>query len=94
MARQGQPVVEVIDPNVIEVIANTIHERHYAEAARARRALVAFTEVGGQEFAVRISVVSPYVESTAGTFTVKVLVEPRSDAVKPGMACKVRFLPD
>ena len=93
MAQQGQPLVEVIDPNVIEVVANTMAEEHYAQVVRTRRAVVQFETAGERKFPARLHVVSPYVESTSGTFTVKLLLEPDSDEVKPGMKCEITFLP-
>ncbi len=38
-------------------------------------------------------VVSPYVDSSSGLFVVKLLVEPGTAMVKPGMECNVRFRP-
>jgi len=93
MAQQGQPLVEVIDPRVIEVVANTMPEEHYAQVTRTKRAVVQFATTGKRRFPARVHVVSPYVESTSGTFTVKLLVEPDSDEVKPGMKCEITFLP-
>jgi len=91
MASTGEKLVEVIDPDVVEVRIH-IPER-YAGVACGQQALVRFTPFEDREFEGQVTCVSPYVESSSGTFMVKVLVERGTDDIKPGMGCRVRFVP-
>lgn len=92
MAEVGEDLVEVIDPNVIEVRARPLED--YTDRVRpGQKALIEFPAAGDREFTGEVSVVAPYVDSSSGTFLVKVLVEPDTEAVKPGMECRVKFLP-
>ncbi len=91
MAKQGQQLVEVIDPNVIEVRVH-LPEQYVKDVACGQQAMVEFPAAGDTEFPGAVHIVSPYVDSSSGTFMVKVLAAPGTDAVKPGMGCKVRFV--
>lgn len=91
MASEGQPLVEVIDPHLIEVRVH-LPEQHVKDVAFGQPAMVRFAAADKQELAGTVHVVSPYVDSSSGTFMVKVLVEPATDDVKPGMGCEVRFV--
>jgi len=92
MAQQGQQLMEVIDPDVVEVRVH-LPERYATQVACKQDALVRFpAAAGGKEFRGDVSCVAPYVDSSSGTYMVKVLVRPGTAAVKPGMACEVRFV--
>lgn len=91
MATQGQKLLEVIDPDVVEVRVHVAEE--HAGLACGQKAMIRFTALTDREFEGEVSGVSPTVESSSGTYTVKVLVKPGAGAVKPGMACAVRFVP-
>ncbi len=90
MAQTGQPLVEVLDPGVIEVTAH-LPEEHAERVFVGQTAMVRFPAVREGAFSGEISVVSPYVDSRSGKFAVKVLVRPETDSVKPGMECRVQF---
>jgi len=92
MAGQGQQLVEIIDPNVIEVRVH-LPEQYVRDVLCGQGAMVKFPAAGDREFPGTVHVVSPYVDSSSGMFAVEILVEPGTDAVKPGMGCEVRFLP-
>jgi HlyD family secretion protein len=92
MAQVGQHLVEVIDPAVIEARVR-LDECMTTRVAVGQKAEVMFPAIGEEKFIGRVSVVSPYVDSSSGFFAVKVLVEPEQEGVKPGMVCKVRFVP-
>ena len=92
MAQKGQQLVEVIAPDIIEVRVLDLPEEHAAKVAYGQQALVKFTTLPEREFAGTVSCVSPYVDSRSGTFTLKILVEPSTETVKPGMGCEVRFV--
>ncbi len=92
MTEVAQPLLEVIDPNLIEVRVQ-LDESYAPNVAPGQGAVVEFPAAGERQFDGRVRVVSPYVDSSSGFFVVKVLVEPDSDQVKPGMACRVRFEP-
>jgi len=91
MAQRGEPLIEVIDPDVIEVRVQ-VCEKYAADLAPGRRASVRFQAVEDREFEGRVWVVAPEVDSSLRKFAVKVLVEPNSELVKPGMSCEVKFL--
>ncbi len=92
MASQGQQLIGIIDPNVIEVRVH-LPEQYVKDVLCGQGAMVKFPAAGDREFPGTIHIVSPYVDSSSGVFTVEILVEPGIDAVKPGMGCEVRFLP-
>jgi len=91
MAGEGQQLAEVIDPNVIEVRVSTLPEEYATQITTGQKAVVRFHSASGRAFVGKVHSVSPYVESTSGTFGVKVLVEPGTDLVRPGMGCEVKF---
>jgi len=91
MAEQAQKLVEVMDPDVVEVRVHVPEQ--YTQIEEGHKALVKFPPAGDREFKGTINVVSPYVESKSGTYKVELLVEPDSEKIKPGMSCEVRFLP-
>jgi RND family efflux transporter MFP subunit len=90
MAQQGQQLLEVIDPKVIEVRVH-LPEEHAMKVAGGQRAVVRFEAAGALEATGQVSAVTPYLDSSSRKFMVKVLVEPASGVVKAGMGCRVRF---
>ncbi|MFO8008913.1 MAG: efflux RND transporter periplasmic adaptor subunit [Candidatus Brocadiia bacterium] len=92
MAQVGEPLVEVMDPHVIEARVR-LDESCVPRVATGQQAAVVFPATGEQTYGGRVNVVSPYVDSSSGLFVVKVLVEPGTETVKPGMECRVRFQP-
>lgn len=90
MAEQGQKLVEVMDPDVVEVRVSV--DERYTEVRKGQEVMIRFPPAGDREFKGRVHSVSPYVESKSGTYQVRILVEPESRRVKPGMTCEVRFL--
>ena len=91
MAEQAQKLVEVMDPNVVEVRVHVPED--YTQIEEGHKALVRFPPAGNREIEGTVSIVSPYVESKSGTYKVEILVEPNSEKIKPGMSCEVRFVP-
>ena len=90
MARKGQQIVEVIDPDVIEVRVH-MPEEYVPVVLCGQKALVRFPQLNPRAFEGAVHVVSPQVDSSSGTFLVKVLVEPGVEEIKPGMGCEVMF---
>ena len=92
MARQGQQLMEVMDPDVIEMRIH-LKEQHTGRVKAGQRIVARFCPPCEREFSGTVDVVSPYVDSSSGTFMVRALVQPGEGAdVKPGMGCEVRFL--
>jgi len=92
MAQVGQALVEVIDPSAIEVRVH-LREEHTMNVTPGQEAAIRFVTVSQRPVPGTVYFVSPYVDSSSGTFTVKILTEPKTEHIKPGMACEVRFLP-
>ena len=92
MAEVGESLVEVIDPDVIEIRVH-LREEHAMNVAAGGEVAVKFVTVSQRPVPGTIYFVSPYVESSSGTFTVKILAQPNVEQIKPGMACEIRFLP-
>jgi len=90
MAGKGQRIVEVIDPDVIEVRVH-LPEQYAPVVLCGQKALVRFPALSPREFEGKVHVVSPQVDSSSGTFLVKVLVEPDVEEIRPGMGCEVTF---
>jgi RND family efflux transporter MFP subunit len=91
MAQKGQPLVEMISPDRLEVRVHL--PETCALLQPGRRALVRFQALEQKVFEGKVTIVAPYVESASGTLEVRVLVTPATPAVKPGMACQVEFPP-
>jgi RND family efflux transporter MFP subunit len=92
MATEGEKLIEIINPESIEVrvhmpekLAGVIHP--------AQKASLQFACVGDQTVPASVYFVSPYVDSSSGTFMVKLLAQVEIPELKPGMGCKVRFIP-
>ena len=92
MAETGEELLEVIDPHAIEVQI-PLPERYVTHIDTGQKALVRFESAGSDPYEGTVFVVQPYVDSTSGRFTVKVLVETESKDVVPGMECEVQFQP-
>jgi len=91
MARQGEKLIEIISPDVLEVRLHL--PEAYTYLVPGQRARVKFAAIKGREFEGTVHIISPYIDSPSGTFEVKLLVRPNATQVKPGMACQVKFLP-
>lgn len=91
MAKQGEALLEVIAPDVIEVRIH-VAEENAGNVWAKQKVEVAFQAVSEKSFIGAVRSVSPYVDSKSGKFMVKVLVEPKDKAIKPGMGCRVKFL--
>jgi membrane fusion protein YbhG len=91
--REGEQIVEMIDPDVIEVRVY-LPEVHYAALKAGRQATVRFPLFDKErEFAGKVDVVAPEINATSGTFAVTVLVKLPDDdpRPKPGASCTVSF---
>ena len=94
MVNEGQPVVEVIDPDTIEVRVH-LPEGNLARIGDAQGSSVVFPAFGREHASPgKIHFISPYVDSSSGTCLVKILVEAAGSGLKPGLACEVRFMED
>jgi len=92
MVKEGQAVVEVIDPDTIEVRVH-LPEETLARIGDAKGTLVAFAAFPGEPAVPgKIHFISPYVDSRSGKFLVKILVDAKGTPLRPGLACQVRFV--
>ena len=92
MVDMAQKVLEIVDPDTVEVRVH-IHENNLKQFALARTTMVRFPAVESKRsFPGTIHYVSPYVDSSSGTFLVKILVDASEAAIRPGLGCDVRFL--
>jgi RND family efflux transporter MFP subunit len=92
MARVGQALLEVLDPKVIEVRVH-LREEHSMNVSANQEVAVKFPAASERPVPGAVYFVAPNVDSSSGTFTVKILTEPGVEHIKPGMSCQVRFLP-
>ena len=92
MVNEGQPLAEVIDPDTIEVRVH-LPEECLPSIETVQGASVVFG-VFASEGSVpgRVRFVSPYVDSSSGTFLVKILVEAAGTKLRAGVACQVQFV--
>jgi len=91
MVKEGQAVVEVIDPDTIEVRVH-LPEGTLARIGNAQGTSVTFAAFPGEPAVPgEIHFISPDVDSSSGTFLVKILVEAKGSQLRPGLACQVRF---
>lgn len=89
--REGQQLVEVIDPSIVKIHV-LVPERYVQELMAGQAVKVRFTEFDlDREFDGKISVVAPDISAATRLFQVTVLVEPGEPGVKPGAACEVKF---
>lgn len=92
MATEGEKLIEVIDPETIEVRVHMPED--LADAIlRDQKATLIFASAGGKTVPASVYFVSPYVDSSSGTFLVKLLAQVGNRELKPGMGCEVRFSP-
>lgn len=91
-AEAGQKLVEIVDPNRIEVCVH-LPERHAMAVKPGQKVVVRVpcARINGLEG--RVCFVSPYVDSSSGTFLVKASASARGECFKPGMGCFMRFKP-
>jgi RND family efflux transporter MFP subunit len=92
MATEGEKLIEIIDPEAIEIRAH-LSEDLAGEVRRDEKASLQFACVGSKTVPASVYFVSPYVDSSSGTFLVKLLAQVSMPELKPGMGCKVRFVP-
>lgn len=90
MATEGEKLIEVIDPETIEVRVH-MSEEVAGDIRQDQQADLQFACVGGKTVPASVYFVSPYVDSSSGTFLVKLLAQVGIPELKPGMGCKVRF---
>jgi len=92
MVDEGSKVAEVIAPDVVEVRVH-IFESNLAPASRAKKARVRFPAVSTKRtFPGHVHYLAPCVDSSSGTFLVKILVDASGTHIKPGLACEVQFV--
>jgi RND family efflux transporter MFP subunit len=92
MATEGEKLIEIIDPEAIEVRVH-MPEKLADAIKREQKATLQFACVGGETVPASVYFVSPYVDSSSGTFLVKLLARVGNRELKPGMGCEVRFTP-
>ncbi len=89
--REGEQIIEMIDPSVIEVRVYLPEEKY--TAVRAGQAVnVNFTKFDAKkDFPGTVDVVAPEINATSGTFAVTILVKLPAAGVrpKPGAECSV-----
>ena len=90
MVDRAQRIVEVIDTDTVEVRVR-LHERNLRHIKDIKAVTVRFPALGEGRFPGRIHFISPAVDSSSGTFLVKVLVEAAGTQMKPGLACETSF---
>ena len=90
MVDKAQRIVEVIDTDTVEVRVH-LHERNLRYIKEIKAVTVRFPALGEGRFPGRIHFISPAVDSSSGTFLVKVLVEAAGTEIRPGLACETSF---
>jgi len=81
----GQPVVEIVDLEVVRLTLN-VPERHLGQIAKGAEAPVVVEGLGGRELAGTVSQVVPYSEEATRTATVRVDVENALEGDRPAIA--------
>lgn len=84
----GAPVVELVDPNDLEVVVD-VPERHFAGTRRGAAAQVRFPALGGLTLDGEISAVIPRADASARTFPTKVRVRNPEGQIGIGMLAQV-----
>ncbi|MFW6457391.1 MAG: efflux RND transporter periplasmic adaptor subunit [Planctomycetota bacterium] len=92
MAREGEEVMEIVDPDQLEVRVH-LPEDYVANVQPGQQGVVRFPCVNRGKVIATVYFVSPYVDSSSGTFLVKAWAEDESRAVIPGMGCDIKFNP-
>jgi len=90
LAQLGTKLIEVVDPDLIEVPVH-VPERYLQAVEAGQDATVRFTETDAGPFEGTVDAVLPVVSGSSGMVTVKVLVEVPTRDVVPGMKCDVKF---
>ena len=91
MVNEAQEIAEIIDQDTIEVRVH-LPERNLTQMKDAGQVRVLFPAFSAERFfPARLHFISPYVDSSSGTFLVKVLVDAKEQDLMPGLGCEVRF---
>ncbi|MFW5915123.1 MAG: efflux RND transporter periplasmic adaptor subunit [Planctomycetota bacterium] len=90
MAREGEELMELVDPDAIEVRAH-LPEKLAGQIQSGQEGTVRFGCVGGRSLPATVTFVSPYVDSSSGTFMTKLVTVDPKNQIKPGMGCMITF---
>ena len=90
MVDKAQKIAEVIDTDTVEVRVR-LHERNLRHIKEIKAVTIRFPALGEGRFPGRIHFISPAVDSSSGTFLVKLLVDAAGTEIKPGLACATSF---
>ncbi len=92
MAQEGEKVLEIVDPEVLEIRAH-LPEEYVGDIRPGQQSQVRFPCADESSLVATVYFVSPYVDSSSGTFLIKALAEDNSREIIPGMGCEVQFSP-
>jgi len=82
-------VVEDLDSLVVRI---NVPERELPRLSKGQPVELGFDAVPGSRFEGRIALISPYVDSSAGTIPVKIEVDDPGDLLRPGMFARVAIV--
>jgi len=90
--KEGEPLIEVIDPGTIEVQVR-LPEQYVRQVRKGQPVKVRFTAYSrDEELDGSILHVSPEVVPTDAKFKVTIVVRPGDVPIRPGESCDVRFV--
>ncbi len=93
MVSQSSPVAQIADTDELEIQVN-VAERFISRIEKGQTAVVTFDAYPGVEFKADVFEISPVLDTTSRTMSIKLRVNPPDDRIRVGMYARVRLVTD
>ena len=93
MVSQASVIAEIADTDELEIKVS-VAERFISRISMGQTAIVTFDAYPGVEFKAKVFEVSPVLDKTSRTMSVKLRINPPDKRIKAGMYARVRLITD